>query len=550
MLWWLAAVVAMQAPDEVRISSRAYVPPIRVETALVEVAAVVRDRHGKPVLGLTKDDFRVLDDGKERLIDRFAVENALYDPLNDHKLAHAPEAAKSEVPAVSAPPQRFLALFFDDVNGTDSALANGLKRTQAAAKKFLGDALRAEVRIGIFTESGQQTVEFTTDETKLAEAISELRAHTKMREDGLTHCPRITPYLAYRIASERDQTAVRAVMFDAGQKGCATPPAVIVTQAEETWRQVQAQSADTLNTIGRIVVHLGNMPGRRELLLASSGFLAMSQRELKDKIINRALQAGVVINALDSKGICSEAQPGVRPQDSGFTETGTQMYNNAWIKFETTEMPLRIETLNEPMGTLAEGTGGTFYHNNNDLAAGFRKLGNPPEVTYRLSFRPDGVTDGSYRKLKVTVKNYEVQARPGYFAPRADSSQSKIDREIMADDTEEGFPVAIALQQQKDDVSVIVSVDVSKLQFTRQGDRQAQRIAFTTALFDAQGRMAAAKEGAIELALTEATYKGLGSKGVTAKVTFQVPAGKYKLREVLEDAAGRIACSSHAIEVK
>jgi hypothetical protein len=62
MLWLLAAVLAMQAQDEVRVSSRDYVPALRADTKVVEIAAVVRDVHGKAVAGLTKDDFRVLDE--------------------------------------------------------------------------------------------------------------------------------------------------------------------------------------------------------------------------------------------------------------------------------------------------------------------------------------------------------------------------------------------------------------------------------------------------------------------------------------------------------
>ena len=49
------------------------------------------------------------------------------------------------------------------------------------------------------------------------------------------------------------------------------------------------------------------MPGKRKLLMAPSGFIAVSMREQKDKIINRALRAGIVINALDSKGLFVEA---------------------------------------------------------------------------------------------------------------------------------------------------------------------------------------------------------------------------------------------------
>jgi len=296
------------------------------------------------------------------------------------------------------------------------------------------------------------------------------------------------------------------------------------------------------------------MPGKREMIMASSGFLAVSMQAQKEQVIDRALHAGVVINTLDSKAIFGEEPAGLRAEDPvGYCcGPGSHVAAGRQQTYQTIETPLRLDTLNEPMANLAEGTGGSFFHNNNDLAAGFRKLGEP-EVTYRLSFRPEGIrADGAYHKLKVTAKKYSVQARPGYFAPsEKESLQAKIDREILADDTVAEFPVGIAVEQGTGTISVIVSVDISKLEFVRQGDRQLQKIAFTTALIDAQGKMAAAKEGTMELALTDATFKRLASTGVNAKVSFEVPAGAYKLRQVAEEGVeGKMACSTHRIEVR
>jgi len=277
-------------------------------------------------------------------------------------------------------------------------------------------------------------------------------------------------------------------------------------------------------------------------------------QEQKDQLIDRAIRAGVVISALDSKGLFAEATPGSRPEDAvGYPTLGTAASRGAltWMTHETTEVPFRIDTMNEPMENLAEGTGGRFYRKNNDLVAGFRELGNP-EVTYRIGFTPEGVaTDGAYHKLKVTAKKFAVQARPGYFAPSVESLQAKIDREILAGDTMAEFPVGIAVESVPGALTVLVSVDISKLRFTKLGDRQVQKIAFTTALFDAQGKMAAAKEGTMDLSLTESTYKRLSASGLSAKVTLQVAPGVYKLRQVAEEAVeGKIACSSHAVEVK
>ena len=221
--------------------------------------------------------------------------------------------------------------------------------------------------------------------------------------------------------------------------------------------------------------------------------------------------------------------------------------------------------VNTAMADLAQGTGGVFFHNNNDLNAGFHQLGLPPEVTYRMSFNPDGViTDGSYHKLKVKLVHsgsYSVEARPGYFAPEKtaaaiDTPQSKLDREVMASDTLTGVPAGLSVQLGKPSatqrtLSVIVHLDVSKLAFSAQNGRKTQRITFVTALLDSQGKMVAAKQGRMELALRDATYESLARTGVNAKLSFEVAPGVYSLREVIEEAVNsNLASSTNSVDLR
>jgi VWFA-related protein len=71
----------------------------------------------------------------------------------------------------------------------------------------------------------------------------------------------------------------------------------------------------------------------------------------------------------------------------------------------------------EVLADLAYGTGGIFFHNNNDLKEGFRRTSEPPEFVYVLGFAPQKL-DGKFHKLKVKVANPKltVQARQGYYA--------------------------------------------------------------------------------------------------------------------------------------
>ena len=92
------------------------------------------------------------------------------------------------------------------------------------------------------------------------------------------------------------------------------------------------------------------------------------------------------------------------------------------------------ETMNiseNVMSELANGTGGTFFHNSNDLAGGFALLAQAPEYVYLLEFSlANAKSDGQYHPLKVKVnrEHVQVQNRRGYFAP----SSQKL-KKMMAD---------------------------------------------------------------------------------------------------------------------
>jgi VWFA-related protein len=78
------------------------------------------------------------------------------------------------------------------------------------------------------------------------------------------------------------------------------------------------------------------------------------------------------------------------------------------------------------MAELADGTGGMFIHNSNDLDAGFRSLTEAPEYLYLLEIPLDNVKpDGSYHRLKVKVDRDGVrsQARRGYVMPKPEKTK-------------------------------------------------------------------------------------------------------------------------------
>ena len=72
------------------------------------------------------------------------------------------------------------------------------------------------------------------------------------------------------------------------------------------------------------------------------------------------------------------------------------------------------------MAVLADGSGGTYFHNSNDLISGLGALVDGPKFLYLLAFSPQGKFNGRYHVLKVEVnqKGLRLRSRHGYFAAK------------------------------------------------------------------------------------------------------------------------------------
>jgi len=558
------------ASDEVRVSSQPYAPQasytFRAETRLVDVGAAVRDGHGRAVPGLTRDKFRIYDDGKLRNIATFSEYRPGSDAVAAKVSGAAPENAAAgatapPAPQITAGRKRYLAVFFDDLNEAYGEEAGDVQRTQDAASKYVTSSLKPGVEIGIFTASGTPAVDFTGDAEKLVAAIAEVKAHPQYLEKV---CSGMNPYQAYRIAKLNDRETIRLVMVAAAQHQCPSSPNAIMVQATEVWDKVKATSTQTLTSVARVVNYLSAKPGERVLLVASTGFVGQTMEPEQDRIIDQAVHYGVVINSLVTKGLYNEQMAGSRFDDPAPQKAIRTMGRGyqAWTKAENSEVEERPMVMDDAMGNLARGTGGVLFHNNNDLNAGFRETSVPPEVAYRMSFNPEGViSDGAYHKLRVELvdaKSYSVEARPGYFAQEetADKLRANLDKAVMGTDTLADVAAGVALEIGKGagaerSVRVITHLDISKLPFGKENDRQSQRITIVAAFFDSQGKIVAAKEGRMELALKPETYGRMSGTGVNADLTFQMPPGVYKLRAVVEEAVkGGIASSTYPIDVR
>jgi hypothetical protein len=215
------------------------------------------------------------------------------------------------------------------------------------------------------------------------------------------------------------------------------------------------------------------------------------------------------------------------------------------------------------LAALAYGTGGTYYHNSNDLYAGLQTIVNSPEFYYVLGFSPQNLKlDGRFHSIKVQVKHspkLSVQAREGYYAPKhapdpAETARQEIEDALFSREELHRLPVDLRTQFSKAgdttaELSVLVHIDANQLHFSRREDRNVNQLTVVSGLFDRNGRLLSTTQKLIDMHVRDETLANDLDRGLNLKSIFEVKPGAYLVRLVVRDAGGEISTANGAIDI-
>lgn len=558
-------VSGQQIPEqELRFDTQPYTPraTLRVHENIVQVDVVVRDGKGEPVAGLTQQDFKVSDKGKEQSIAQFTVESAgpkIVSGQTASPTFTSPVSAATSAPAAAAHQPRFLALFFDDRNTP----FNDLAYARQAAEKFVRENLHQGDRVGVFTASASTSLDFTDDTQKQLQAIESVHMQTlgpPESQPPLCSQYPMGPYEAYLLIDQGDTEVYR--LFSCG--GTPTPQgeSSLDTQARTILSSTNVISKSSLDSLDSVVAHLAQMPGHRIVVLTSSGFFTASLQPQIDEVTANALDAGVVINSLDAKGLVARA-PGGDAKDTplftGYARMSDDLknYENLIQKKERAEM-------DDVMADLARDTGGVFFHNNNDLDLGLREMASVPEISYRIGFSPANLKpDGKFHDLKVKLTvhgSFDIQARRGYFAPtevaaKAEGEADTFNNEVMKSDELNALPAEIGAQAGRlaaggTGFQISLRVDPRALSFQKDHGRHFDKVNLITALFSSDGKFVTGEMGIVNMALSNKSLDDLSQRGLSTTIVLPASEGSYRLRVVMEDASsGKVFATTRPVSI-
>ncbi len=547
------------ANDSAEVSSRDTAPTFRVRVNLVLVRVVVRDSQGKVVPNLKKEDFQLTDNRKLQTISTFSVETPESHVVPtttgaDPNAPADPEAAKAVAAAL---PQRFVSVVFDDQHLT---MQDALFVRTSAGRFF--DSLAPSDRVGIYSTSGQFTQEFTDDHELLRNSLLKILPHSPTA--GIHDCPDISYYQADLIQNKNDTQALGVATEDAVQ--CAFNGDETQRTAAQGMAQAMAgavvgrEDSSTeyaLRHMEDVMRRLAGMPGQRIMVFVSPGFITSTLHIEFSGLVDRATKANIVVNTIDARGLYTPDLGDIADPASGAGSYRTAGYRATYA----VAAQLAQEDV---LAELADGTGGTFFHNRNDVDEGLREAGAAPAMTYLLGFSPQNMKlDGSLHTLKVSfVKktNYKIQARHGYFAPRhvvdpAEEAKQEIQEALFSQDEIRDLPVDLHTQFFKTDnyqakLAVLTHVDIKGVHFRKTDGRTRDELTVATAIFDENGNYVTGGEKIVQMKLLDPTYDRLMRSGLNLKTSFDVKPGTYLVRQVVRDSEGsQLAARNGAVVI-
>ena len=386
-LLWLAADPAPQAA-----------PVFPSEVEVITIDAVVVDGDGRPVTGLTRDEFRVFEDGKPQEIVTFEPYDRGATPSGEEEGQAPPVIAANERGTELR--GRAFALLLDDVFTPVQAAAEVRK----AAESFLRNSVGPGDEVTIATTSGDAY--WSAGLPEGLEDLLAVAARFKGRDTGgrfgtqeYTQSHMSPEEMRFGTLAFKRMTELQAYEIVRGRAQGDQPMAHEIDNIRRHRMKV------TLAAVRRQLDALATVRGRKSLILMSPGFLQDDDQQIRETAA-ASRRANTAVYFVDVRGLQNQAV---------FSAADTVAPGMQLQGFVGEESERNLVTAGTQM--LAEDTGGFSIRNTNDFGAGTARIAAESRAYYLLGIHPaEGKGNRDWRKLKVEVtrKGLEVRARRGY----------------------------------------------------------------------------------------------------------------------------------------
>jgi VWFA-related protein len=549
---WLDAHGAPQSSDvqnaagqqaQSKSGSATQTGPIRAASDVVRIDVEVTDKSGKPVKGLTANQFTITDDGKPQKISTFA-----YSDIEKIEMAE-PGDVKPVVVPVDAPTtsagtadglseqtqdRRLMVLFFD----LTSMQTDDIQRAHDAALKFVKQQMKPADLVAMVTFSVRLSVlvNFTNDRPALEKAIARLVPGALSTLGD--------PLAAAAQNGEADVQDYTGAAFT----------------ADETEFNV-FNTDQKLAAVEGLANVLGAIPGRKAVIEFTGGITQTGEenRTALRAATDAANRADVSIYSIDARGLFATAPGGDVTTNAA---AGTSMFSGASVFHQSDQ---RVDT-RDTLATLSSDTGGKAFFDLGDLSDAFPKIQQDNSGYYLIGYYlPTGIKrDGRWHSIQVKVKTpgARVRYRKGYFAPRDFQHMEKESREeqlaeaMRSDSPMVDLPVAVEtfmfrLNDQETYVPIVAKLSSSALDWAEKHGRREAAFDFAVEIRAySSGQAVAELRDTIQVRLEAQRYQQVSQANLVYQGGVVLAPGKYRLKFLArENESGRIGTFESDIAV-
>ena len=423
----LVVFASLLLPAKAGAQTRSQEPGITFRTSVQEVNLdlIVRDNRGRQVKNLKPEDVEIYENGVRQPIKAFrlvAGREAQQTAAEGGQKRQKPGAAEAGRTPNPLPAVNYICIVFHNLD------AHTIKYALDAAQKFLDREMQPGTGVALFSLGSRLAVlqEFTTNRKVLTQLATNslsgpMPSFMRASEAALN----ATPYQAVVLVSPNGTASlsfgggpINPRVFAGADIGMgAGETAVRTLLADQTAAFYQIVGMQMWDQMNAMLNDLGPLPGRKSVLLLSTGLATTGDPDLFQRLLDRANQGQISIYAVDVNGLTQNSN--VMAQDAGqFDISGrgrpqTQVHDNP-------QAGLRA---------LSEGTGGFLIADTEDLRKPFQRVQEDIDTHYEAGYTPTaGTYDGRFRKIDVKLRRaaLNVQSRVGYYAIPALSGHQEL----------------------------------------------------------------------------------------------------------------------------
>jgi VWFA-related protein len=279
----------------------------------------------------------------------------------------------------------------------------------------------------------------------------------------------------------------------------------------------RVRTVDTLGALEALANHVKGVPGRKNLLWVTAGFVVKDSNSEQGVALVRATtamnDAGVSLYPIDARGLSTS--------------------RTAYMVVNTLER-------------MSDATGGVAYHDRNDLDRGVRLALDDARDAYWLTYSPNNLAlDGAYHNIRIRTARpgIQIRFRRGYYAPgRKESAdlalEDHITRLMSSPLDSSGIGVQATIEPASDHISLAIHIDPVDLNLASVGGKWTGALHLEAVQLGAAGERLGGASQAAELNLAPATYRQALQQGLSFHMKFPRSPAAISVRIGVADDRG------------